>query len=112
MEEVIVPVGQDVILPQLVRLIISCNNLINNTSLWNVTWTKNDRIVTNGSEFGAFISQDRQKFILNNPLPNFGAGVKSEGDYKCIACSNDGLCVKKETAFQICSKVYSYQLNP
>jgi len=102
---VIVPVGQDVIMPPLVRLIINCSTLINTVSLWNITWIKSDRIITNGSEFEAFISQDNQSLILNDPKPNSGAEVRSEGDYKCKVCTDDKKCTEKKTTFDICGKI-------
>jgi len=104
----IITVGQDVIMPPLVRLIINCSDLINTVSLWNITWTKNDRSIMNGSEFEAFISQDNKSLILNNPRPNSGGEVRSEGDYQCRVCTNDGICTKKKTTFDICGKISNY----
>ena len=104
-KEVIIPVGQDIILPRLVRLVINCSDLIEKSSLWNVTWTRNNIIITNGSGYHAFVEQYNQALILSKPLPNSGAQIRSEGDYSCKVCTKDGLCTVKKTTFDICGKV-------
>ena len=93
-ESVIVFVGEPVIVGEDVRVTINCSevkeHVINSSGVSDafITWYKDRRQITNGSELNVVISSDRRLCIITDTLMAVGGQLGTDGNYSCEICTD------------------------
>ena len=111
-ESLIVFVGEPVIVGQDVRVTIDCGQLINETidnGTANpvVTWCKDGREISNGSEINVVLSTDSRFCMITETLMAVGGQLGTDGNYTCKVCDNN-TCINDTTPVEDCSKYQLY----
>ena len=107
-ESLIIFVGEPVIVRQDVRVTIDCGQLINETidnGTANpvVTWCKDGREISNGSEINVIISADNRFCIITETLMAVGGQLGTDGNYTCKVC-DPSICKNDTSPVELCSK--------
>ena len=104
MTEVFAVIGEDIIVPTSVHLIISCSHLISAVVPFNITWHVNNRVAINDTSSKLIISQDKHQLIIRGTLLSQGGQLGSRGDYVCTVCSNNRTCINRQSHCEVCGK--------
>ena len=111
MSEVFGNVGENINVPPSVTLTVSCDHLISTLVPFNITWTEDGNIVSNGSITNVLVSQDEHQLILAPTKLSDGGQLGNSGIYTCTVCSNNETCVGSQSDLKICGKLVNMFVN-
>ena len=105
----VVFVGEPVTVRQDVRVTINCSEVIErviastNVSNPDITWYKDGRPITNGSELNVVLSSDSRLCIITDTLMAVGGQLGTDGNYTCEVCTNE-TCAGNGTNTTVCGE--------
>jgi len=99
-------VGEPINVPEDIQVTIDCSPLIDQAlmegAIFNITWRKDGRPISNGSEINVVLSPDRRVIIITETLLGTPAQVGNVGTYECEVCGAE--CIRNETIRYVCCK--------
>ena len=97
-------IGEDINVPPNIHLTINCSHLISELVPYNITWSINGNVASNGSAPNVIISQNKLQLIITKTKLGVGGELGNRGVYACNVCSNNGSCVIRQSQCEICGK--------
>ena len=99
-------VGEPIYVPEDIQVTIDCSPLIDQAlmegAIFNITWRKNGRPISNGSEVNVVLSPDSRVIIITDTVRCLPCVVGSDGTYECEVCSAE--CIRNQTIHDVCCK--------
>lgn len=103
--EFVVSIGEPITVPEDVRVVLDCGQLIDDTALdGEVFWYKNGRPIINGIEVNVVVAADKRTIEITDTLRGNPAMIGTEGIYTCEVCDADKTCSNRKTALDVCCK--------
>ena len=89
---------------------IDCGQIIDGAAMEGriakITWYKNRRTISNGSEVNVVVAADKRSIIITDSLLATPAQVGTGGIYSCEVCTGDKICEEKTSEVEICGKYH------